>query len=210
MEIKWLLTCACRSVAFCALLNFALVPPETFSALWQSGNGRPFEGDGRKVDVAVAQLHSCLSEIESECLCCVSWANRPPRLSASNDTATPPALAITGGGCLAVGLVSRLLLLSRCVYSFTSMLPTASYKRVKWSCLKSGTASLFSLAVMYKSVACQGYSSGVKRICRTFPTIYYPIFFVDKVCWKGKTVWAELALHFLVFTWENNVSSFWC
>jgi len=38
MEIKWLLTCACCSLEFYALLNFALVPPETFSH--QKGGGQ--------------------------------------------------------------------------------------------------------------------------------------------------------------------------
>lgn len=102
MEIKWLLTCACRSPAFYALLNFALVPPETFPVFPEmSGSGRlcgglvcgwsGCAGGSCKVHVAVAVAQSCRrpSKIESKCLCCVSWANRPQRLSDSNDTATP-------------------------------------------------------------------------------------------------------------------------
>lgn len=146
MEIKWLLTCACCCMAFSALLNFALVPaklcrdPEcglVGGMAWVLGGNLLFYS----CTVAVAEPPSWLSEIESKCLCCVSWANRPQTLSASNDTATPTR-TLNGSGRRRRRLGSWVCACGPCYYPGVCL---QFYKHVVNSFLQASQVALVCL-----------------------------------------------------------------
>jgi len=136
------------SLKFCISATRNFFPPKRG---WL--NGWFYGGGGWKLRL---QWHRVAWVKLNQSVCVASREQTGHRDGASLMTRPRPRAITEGGICVStylnvyVCVWLRLLLLPRCVNSFTSMSQTASYKRVKWSC-KLGGLTWFSFEGVYRA-----------------------------------------------------------